>query len=383
MATDVVGRRPACRSISNALPLSSFRGQAILLALAALLTLSCGDSATTPEGGCPGPAEGCTLRELATSAGVRIGAGAAVARLVRDDPEYAEAMARHFNALTPNAELKWQATQPERDTVRFEGADLLVAFAEGHGMEVRGHTLVWAHEDFYDVLPQYVNDVTDAALLREVTREHVNAVMDHYRGRIHRYDVVNEPLTIGGDALHENVYRQLLGDRWVSEVFRMASEADPDAELWLNENLALSGAGKADTLYDLVAEMVADGVPIDGIGFQGHFLGGAPDPAHVEATVRRFADLGLKVAITEMDIPTPDGPGGAEQQRVDFYETIAACLRVHACEEVTFWGISDKDSWLNGFLGRPVRPLPLDDEYRVKPAYQGVRDALAMRLGRG
>ena len=360
----------------------SLRGiRSIVGGLAALLALSCGDSASGPDGGCTGPVESCTLRELAASAGVRIGAGAAVSRLVRDDPEYAGQMARHFNALTPNAELKWQATQPERHVRRFESADLLVDFAEQNRMEIRGHTLVWAHEDVYDVLPQYVNEVTDAERLREVTREHVNAVMERYRGRIRRYDVVNEPLTIVGEALHDNVYRRLLGDRWVSEVFRMAAAADPDAELWLNENLALSNAAKADTLYELVAEMVADGVPIDGIGFQGHFLGGAPDAGHVETTVRRFADLGLRVAITEMDIPMPDGAEGAERQGTDFYETIAACLRVSACEEVTFWGFTDAHTWLDGFLQRPARPLPLDEDYREKPAYDGVRQALVERSG--
>lgn len=348
-----------------------------------LLATSCGDSASVVDGGCRGPVADCTLREIATNAGVRIGAGAAVARLVAQDAVYADQMAHHFNALTPNAELKWQATQPERHLRQFENADLLVAFAEEHSMEVRGHTLVWAHEDFYDVLPQYVNDITDADLLREVTREHVTAVMERYKGRIHRYDVVNEPLTIGGDALHDNVYRALLGDRWVSEIFLMAAEADPDAELWLNENLALSSAVKADTLFNLVADMVADGVPIDGIGFQGHFLGGAPDPEHVETTVRRFADLGLRAAITEMDIPMSDGPGGAEQQRADFYRTIVACLRVPACEEITFWGFTDKHTWLDGFLGRPAAPLPLDVEYKEKPAYEGIRDALTSQLGAG
>ena len=316
------------------------------------------------------------------SAGLRIGAGAASATLVQGDPVYADQMARHFNALTPNGELKWQATEAERGVFTFESADLLVAFAEQNGMEIRGHTLVWANEDFYDVLPQYVNDVDDADTLREVTGEHVAAVMRRYAGRIRRYDVVNEPLTIAGSELHDNVYRRLLGDRWVAEVFRMAAEADPDAELWLNENLVLSSPVKAETFYGLVRDMVEAGVPIHGVGFQGHFLGGPPSPRRVEEAVRRFAALGLKVAITELDVPMPKAADGPEQQRLDFRDTIAACLRVAACEEITFWGFTDLHTWLDGFFGveaGTTRPLPLDVEYREKPAYDGVREALATR----
>jgi endo-1,4-beta-xylanase len=353
-----------------------------LACVAALATASCGDAPRTGAGarGCTGPIESCTLGEVATSAGVRAGAGGAVGHLVADDPDYAAAIVRHFNALTPNAELKWQATQPRRDAWDFADADRLVAFAEQHGLEVRGHTLVWAHEDFYDVLPQYVNDVTDPELLREVTREHVEGVTRHFAGRIHRYDAVNEPLTIAGDDLHDNVYRRLLGDLWVAEVFRMAREADPQAELWLNENLALSRPGKAETLYALVERMMAAGAPIDGIGFQGHFLGPAPDPAQVEATVRRFAALGLRVAITEMDYPMPPRPDGPELQGATFHDIAAACLRVPACEEITVWGIDDGHTWLDGLIGAGSRPLLLDDGYREKPAYAGLREAIAARL---
>ena len=357
---------------------------ATLACVAALGAAACGDAprAGTAARGCSGPIEGCTPGEVATSAGIRAGAGATIARLVAEDPDYAAAIVRHFNALTPNAELKWQATQPRRDVWNFAGADRLVDFAEEHGLAVRGHTLVWAHEDFYDVLPQYVNDVTDPGLLREVTREHVDGVMRHFAGRIHRYDVVNEPLTIAGDDLHDNVYRRLLGDLWVAEVFRMAREADPTAELWLNENLALSRPGKADTLYDLVTRMIADGAPIDGVGFQGHFLGNPPDPAQVEATVRRFAALGLRIAITEMDYPMPRSADGPELQRGVYQGIVAGCLRVPACEEITVWGIDDGHTWLDGLVGPGSRPLLLDDGYREKPAYAGVREALASRLPR-
>lgn len=324
----------------------------------------------------------CTLRELADRLGVRIGSILDADTLA--DPDHTTTLAREFNALTPENGLKWYAVQNQRGTFDFTVADAVVSFAEQHDMEVRGHALVWSQDRF---TPDWVEAITDPAEMRAELETHIAAVMGRYRDRIHRWDVVNEPLQSlldgPGTAVGDNAYRRALGDRWIDEVFAMARAQDPDAELWLNEYGSDWAPGRHDALLDLLRELLDRGVPIDGIGLQTHRLGpDGPDGAVFARQLRDYAALGLRVAITEVDVPTsPDDPEALERQAYAYGTIVGGCLAVAACEEVTTWGISDADTWLASpdfaVLPQPTRPLLFDDEFRPKPAYAAVRDALA------
>ena len=185
----------------------------------------------------------------------------------------------------------------------------------------------------------------------------------------------------------DGVFQRLLGEDWLAEIFTLAREVDPDAELWLNEYGVDWAPGRHEVLLSVVAELVDRGVPLDGIGLQTHRLGTAgPEVADFAAQLQDYADLGLKVALTEVDVPIPpDDPAALTDQAGSYDRIFAACLAVTACEEVTMWGITDASTWLDvpggffDFLPKPTRPLLFDEDFEPKPAY----DAVAARLAAG
>jgi endo-1,4-beta-xylanase len=319
----------------------------------------------------------CTLREVAAGAELRIGTAVDPAHLEADE-RYRSVLSEEFNSLTPENAMKWPLIHPEPDRYDFADSDRLVEFARANGMEVRGHTLVWG-QAVGNGVADYLKVISDPEALRDSLVEHISTVVGRYRGEVDRWDVVNEPLQSTGDQLDDNLFRRLLGDDYIAESFRLAHEADPDAELWLNEVTLELFPAKAEAFVSLVADLVERDVPLHGVGLQTHLFGGAPAPAAFEALVQRLADLGLELAITEMDLPAGPGADRLEQQADGYAATIGACLAVAACREVTFWGFTDRYTWLDGFLGPGTDPLLFDADYARKPAYEAVRDALATR----
>jgi endo-1,4-beta-xylanase len=208
-------------------------------------------------------------------------------------------------------------------------------------------------------------------------REHLETITARYGGKIDRWIVVNEPLEYGGTALYQNHFYRVLGPDYISEAFAVAKEAAPDAELWLNEIFTENNPAKAGALVDLAAGLVANRVPIDGVGLQGHLFAGDPDYALVQDTMQRIGNLGLKVAITELDAPVgAELPNRFEVQAQRMAGMVRACLAVPACDSVTFWGLDDAVSWLNQFLAPNLDPLLFDASLKPKPVYFAVRDKL-------
>lgn len=327
--------------------------------------------------GCdPAAPADCTLREAGARARVRVGATLEAAEAA--DPAYSATLAREFDALTPENALKMYAVQDERGRWTFDDADRVVDFADAHGMAVRGHTLVWSQDQY---TPAWVRAITDPTELRVVTEEHIETVMARYRGRIHRWDVVNEPLASFGTGPSGSVWDDVLGPGWVADAFRHAHAVDPTAELWLNEYGTDWVPGKHEALLALVRDLVDAGVPVQGVGLQTHRPSvQGPDPAVFERQLRDFAALGLKVAVTELDVVTsPADPQALGAQADAYGRVVAACLAVAACEEVTVWGVTDANTWLDGLglFPTPTRPLLFDASYQPKPAYGRVRDLLA------
>lgn len=336
--------------------------------------------------------------------GVRIGAAVAHHWLVADSA-YRELLVREFDSLTAENEMKWGPLQPERGSWYFDTADALVDFAEEQDMMIRGHTLVW-----YSQKPNWVDDIQNVEEFRDVMRDHVETTLDHYRGRVHRWDVVNEAMADGidwnGTYLRDWRATQLLGADYIAEAFQMAHDADPDVELYYNDyNNDMAGA-KADQVYALVADLVERGIPIDGVGFQLHVnatptqiaQGGMwaslyPNYYNSGAfadNIDRYAALGLKVNITEFDVRVrspfheneapPDAPRSSEPitaaearlQAKVYYEYVSTCVEKYpTCDAITFWGVADPYSW---YATDPV--LPFDGNYLPKPAYDAIMAAL-------
>lgn len=326
--------------------------------------------------GCdPGTASTCTLRELASLAGIRMGATAEPGETI--DPDYSTTLAREFNALTPENAMKWYTTQPSPGAWNFEPAETVVDFALEHGMAVRGHTLVWAQDTF---TPTWVKAIADPDDLRAVVEEQITKTMTRFEGRVRRWDVVNEPLESLGTGPSASVFWNL-GPDWIADAFTVAHAVDPDAELWINEYGTDWVPGKHAAFVQLVTDLVNSGAPVDGVGIQTHRLpGGTLDEAAFAAQLRDFAALGLDVAITELDVPvSPTDPNAFSFQAGEYRKIMAACLAVTRCVEVTTWGLTDRSTWLDGLglFPTPTRPLLFDENYAPKPAYDSTRLALA------
>ena len=325
----------------------------------------------------PAAPETCTLRQLADRAGILLGAAVAEGPLAAD-PQYARVLAQEFNSVTPENAFKWPATQPESGRFTWEAADAIVAFAADLDLRVRGHTLVWANSqsaELYEILPGYVGGSTDAATMQQAIDDHIAAVVGRFGEVTDRWDVVNEPLSLAAGELDANALTETLGEAWMVRAFEQARTLAPDAKLYLNEVLTERPGPKHDALLALVGRLTDAGAPIDGIGLQGHFLTGTPPRDELETVMRDWEALDLDVAITELDIRTVDGDQKAHAAQ--YADVVQACLAVDSCVEVTLWGVTDRYTWLDAFLGPGSAPLLFDEGYEPKPAYRAVAAVLA------
>ncbi|MEU9349610.1 endo-1,4-beta-xylanase [Streptomyces griseoloalbus] len=294
--------------------------------------------------------------------------GAAVAANHLGEAQYAATLNREFNSVTPENEMKWDAVEPSRGSFSFSRADQIVNHAQSRGMDVRGHTLVW-----HSQLPGWVSGL-GATDLRSAMNNHITQVMTHYRGEIHSWDVVNEAFQDGNSgARRSSPFQDKLGNGFIEEAFRTARAADPNAKLCYNDYNTDGVNAKSNAVYTMVRDFKSRGVPIDCVGFQSHFNSNSPVPSDYQANLQRFADLGVDVQITELDI---EGSGPA--QATNYGNVTRACLAVTRCTGITVWGIPDKYSWRAGGT-----PLLFDDNYNKKPAYDAVLAALGGAPGGG
>lgn len=343
---------------------------AVLTAAAAAACGGSGATPTSPTGPSP-PVQSDTLRAAADAQGRLV--GTAVQSSLLSNAQYSGVAGREFNYLTAEYEMKWNIVEPANGVNNFAAGDAIIGYAASQGMRVKGHTLIW-----HGATPSWVNSLPPADL-RAAFERHIRGVAGHYRGRVHAWDVVNEAVADDGSGLRDTVFRQKLGESYIADAFRLARAADPGARLFYNDYGGEGLSAKANRIYDLVRDLVAAGVPIDGIGLQMHIsAAGRPPDASIAANMRRLADLGLTVHISEMDVRISN-LGGTEQSRLDaqraaYHDVVRVCMSEPRCEAVTFWGFTDAHTWISGDM-----PLLFDAAYRPKPAYTGVLDALRGR----
>jgi endo-1,4-beta-xylanase len=314
------------------------------------------------------PLPGTPLRELAKRRGLEIGT-AVRADVLKRNRAYREIVAAQFSTVTPENEMKWDFIEPSRGEFNFDPADEIVDKAREAGQKVRGHTLIWWFQ-----LPDWMKEL-DPAQVRAATREHIRRVMGHYEKDVGVWDAVNEPITDRG-RVRRSVFEQALGPDFIADAFRTAHTADPDAKLYLNEIGAEGINPKSNRLYEVVRDLKARGVPIDGVGFQTHTnLKGLP-PDFV-ANMRRFKALGLDVAITEADVALklPASDADLLKQAKIYARIVRSCLAVQ-CSSLTFWGFTDGRSWIPETQAGMGAATLLDEELRPKPAFFAVQRAL-------
>jgi endo-1,4-beta-xylanase len=296
-----------------------------------------------------------TLGASAAQSGRYFGTAIAAGRL--SNSQYTTIANAEFNMVTPENEMKMDATEPQQNVFNFNAGDQVYNWAVSHGKQVRGHTLAWHAQQ-----PSWMQSLSGSAL-RSAMINHINGVMAHYRGKLAYWDVVNEAFADDGSQNRRNSNLQQTGNDWIEVAFKTARAADGSVKLCYNDyNIENWNAGKTQGVYNMVRDFKARGVPIDCVGFQSHFGSGGM-PSNFQTTLQNFANLGVDVALTELDIAT--APATA------YANVTNACLAVARCKGITVWGVRDSDSWRSG-----ENPLLFDGNGNKKPAYTAVLNAL-------
>ncbi len=294
--------------------------------------------------------------------------GAALDPDALDERPYRDLAATQLTCVTPENAMKWGSVEPLRGEYDWARADALVAFAKAHGQKVRGHTLVW-----HSQLPLWLIQGKFApAELQALMIAHIAAEAGRYRDAIYAWDVVNEPFTDDG-KWRNSIWYEAMGPDYVAIALRAARAADPNAKLYVNDYNVETAGPKMRALYNLVLSLKRDGVPIDGVGLQSHFVAGAA-PADLKGVMAEFASLGVDVAVTELDlrIRLPADDEALATRADDYASVVRACRGTARCVGVTTWGITDDRSWVPSFFSGYGAALPFDEHYRPKPAVAAV-----------
>ena len=304
------------------------------------------------------------------------------------DGEEASLIIKHFESVTAENAMKMGPIHPRENEFNWKDADVIVDFAEKNNLKVRGHTLCWHNQ-----APGWMfkdsegNDTSKEVLLKRL-KDHINAVVSRYKGKIYAWDVVNE--VIDDDDLkyfRESPWYKICGDEYIKKAFEYAHEADPNALLFYNDYNTES-PGKRDRIYKMLKQLLDQKVPIHGVGLQGHWSIFGPTEQELRQSIEKFSSLGLQIQITELDISvyksentrrdrgqiepdifTPE----MEAKQLEQYKMVFKVFREYKekITGVTFWNVSDKSSWLDNFpvRGRKNYPLLFDQDFKPKKAY--------------
>jgi endo-1,4-beta-xylanase len=329
------------------------------------------------------------LRDSAHSAGILV--GAAVRPSLFSEAAYSATLSREFNLVEPEDAMKWWTVRRNPDAFDFREGDEVVRFAQAHKMKVRGHCLVWDHNN-----PEWlVQGHHSAPQLSRMLQEHITRVMQHYAGQVFAWDVVNEALDESGQVKDSPWYNRPgigladKGTAYIEQAFRWAREADPHALLFYNENGGEGLGRKSDAIYAMVKDFKHRSVPIDGVGLQMHVAQLDLDTAAIATNIARLTALGLQVHITEFDVSLPlDAKGLASGddllRQAEVYRGVArACLKNPGCTAIQNWGFTDKYSWIGSHSkGTRGAALPFDRTYHPKPAYDAIFEEISAQRAR-
>ena len=283
----------------------------------------------------PATAAGGTLRAAAEAQGKYF--GTEVTGNMVNNSTITNLAGQQFDMVTPGNEMKWDTTEPSNGSYNFGPGDGIVSFAKAHGMRVRGHNLVWQNQ-----LPSWVSSLPQNQV-QQAMENHITAEAGHYKGQVYSWDVVNEPFNGDGSFVND-VFYQAMGSGYIADALRTAHAADPGAQLYLNDYSIEGENAKSNAMYNLVQSLLAQGVPINGVGFESHFILGQV-PSSMLANMQRFAALGVNVAVTELDdrIQLPATTANLNQQATDYATVVSDCLQVARCVGVSQWGVGDAD----------------------------------------
>ncbi len=309
--------------------------------------------------------------------------GVAVNQRNVTNPEQQALILREFNSITAENDMKPQPTEPRQGQFDFTRADRIANFCRQNGIKMRGHCLMW-HSQIGEWI--YKDDQGNLLPKEEFfrrMREHIHTVVNRYKDVVYAWDVVNEAMTDdknATDPYRQSPLYQIAGDEFIANAFRYTREADPDNLLFYNDYNETDPV-KSQRIFEMVKKMKANGVPIDGIGMQGHYNIYGPTEDEIDKAITLYKQVVSHIHVTELDVRANEEMGGAlqfsqegleisdslKQHLADQYARIFGVLRKHkdVIDNVTFWNLSDRDSW----LGARNYPLPFDSDYQPKKAY--------------
>jgi endo-1,4-beta-xylanase len=330
----------------------------------------------------------------------RVGAAINTAQINETDSRGDPIIKAQFNSISPENCLKWNSVHHEPDRYDFTQADRYVAFGEKNQMFIVGHVLVW-HEQTPDwVFRDKDGNLVDRDTLLARMRDHIATVVGRYKGKVHSWDVVNEPIGDDG-AMRPSLWYKIIGEDYVAKAFEYAREADPNALLLYND-YSIEYEAKRKGANALIAKLKAAGVPVTSVGLQGHYTLDSPSLDQLDATIATFGDMGFKVPMTELDVtvlpfpmgqvtadvalhiarnstlnPYADGlPDAVQQKLAERYADLFRIFRKHrgVVDRVSFWGVTDADNWKNDWPipSRTDYPLLFDRAGKPKPAFDAV-----------
>ena len=342
-----------------------------------------------------------TLKDALGKHNILAGVAVNVDEVAGRTPKAQDVITANFSSIVAENCMKQEKIVPEQNKYFFDDADQFVDFGEKNGMKIIGHCLVWHSQ----AAPWFFTDEKGVEVSRDTLisrmKNHIVTLMTRYKGRIYGWDVVNEAIEDDGD-FRESPYYKIIGPDYIEIALKTAHEADPDAELYLND-YSMSKPGKRDKYVELVKSLKTKGCRIDAIGMQSHNGDDYPDLTEYEKSMDAFAACGVKVMMTELDLnllPKPEDFGGGAnvgddfkyRQELDPYkegldekaqklfdERYLAFFKIYEkhkeqISRITLWGVSDKTSWLNNWPveGRTSYPLLFDREYNPKPVLQKI-----------
>ena len=336
-----------------------------------------------------------------------VGAALNPAQFTGTDAREAELVKAQFNSISPEDVLKWDSVHPRPGVYDFSLGDKYVQFGEQNHMFIIGHNLIWHEQVPRWVFQDVQGDPVSRKVLLQRMRDHILTVVGRYKGKIDGWDVVNEALNDDG-TLRRSPWMKIIGPDYIEKAFRYAHKADAHAQLYYND-YSLVNEPKRKGALALVRKLKSEGIPITGVGLQNHVNLQWPTREQLDTTIRDFAKLGVKVMISELDVdvlpaatsrptadvslkvasnpalnPYPNGlPKSVQQALASRYADLFRVYASHCGEitRVTFWGVTDKDSWKNDWpvKGRTNYPLLFDRNAQPKPAFDAVIQVAAER----
>ncbi len=300
---------------------------------------------------------------------------------------------KHFGALVAGNAMKPDALQPKEGEFTFAAADKIADFGEKTGMRVRGHTLVWHNQipAWFFTDPEDPTKPASKAQLLAREEKHIKTVVEHFQGRVESWDVVNEVIDDTGklrDDAGGSKWLGIAGKEYIEKAFIWAHEADPKAQLVINDYNLESNPAKRQATYELVKELLAKKIPVHAVGLQMHISINYPRIEEIRKTIELFASLGVKVLVTEMDVSIYESESAPYMApstdillaQADRYRDLFAVFKEAAAKGVldivVLWGSADDDTWLDDFpvAGRKNAPLLFDRDLQAKPAYWAIAD---------